>query len=95
MFNRCLNGSQKGGVLVQGGGSLTLHFSFVFRGWEDYWVDSWEDIFFANNTPNYPFKASKSGFFARKHPFNYHLTQRAKDGAKPLFIGGCERFTGV
>lgn len=47
---------------MQGGGSFSLHFSFVFLCWEDYWVDSWEDIMLANNTPNYPFIASKSGF---------------------------------
>ena len=37
----------------------------------------------------------KSGFLKRKHPFNYHLTQRAKSGANPLFIGVLERLTGV
>nr|DAP56501.1 MAG TPA: hypothetical protein [Caudoviricetes sp.] len=31
----------------------------------------------------------------RKHPFNYHLTYGAKNGANPLFIGVCERLTGV
>ena len=33
VFNRWLNGSQKGGDLVQGGGSFSLHFSFVFWCW--------------------------------------------------------------
>lgn len=80
---------------MQGGGSFPLHFSFVFGCWEDYWVDSWEDILFANNTPNYPFIASKSGFLRRKHPFNYHLTHGARNGVNPLFIGVFERLTGV
>lgn len=80
---------------MQGGGSFSLHFSFVFCCWEDYWVDSWEDILFANNTPNYPFIASKSGFLRRKHPFNYHLTHGTRNSANPLFIGVCERLTGV
>lgn len=80
---------------MQGGGSFSLYFSFVFCCWEDYWVDSWEDILFANNTPNYPFIASKSGILRRKHPFNYHLTHGTRNSANPLFIGVCERLTGV
>ena len=84
-----------GGVLVQGGMGFTLHFLFDFRGWVVSWGVSWGVFCAANSTPNYPFSARKGGILRRKHPFNYHLTESVKIGAKPLFIGVSGRLTGV
>lgn len=95
VFNRWLNGSQTGGVLVQGSGGFTLHFLFVFRCWVVSWGVSWGVFSLANNTPNYPFCARKCGFLRRKHPFNYHLTAGGENGEKPLFMGVSGRLTGV
>lgn len=95
VFKRQVNGSQKGGEMVQGGSSLTLHFLFVFCRWGYGWGYKWGYFAFANNTPNYPFSARKGGFLRRKHPFNYHLTADAENSEKPLFMGVLGCLTGV